>query len=506
MNSLHKLIRSLSSGQRRHLSRWLKQNYSSEALTSLFEFIAKHERISDEKIKKKFKNKKWIKYLPVVKSNLYKAVLQGIATLNQNHYTVRSKLLQELLYADTLMGLEMYDDAIYKLKSIIEKAQKLGFPTIAIEALHMQIRATIYKRGNSLNLETVKHFEELFLELKKDNEALWNNFVALLYSERIYNFKAGSPLEDNEEPLLKEFIDHSSNLIKTPLPNASFLTIYYFLRAASLTTVLENKNYNEIYEHLLVLTEKIYNDPSYISALPVQCSYIIHTVAMWLASNGEFQKAIDTIPHLLNAEKHATNKMALSQIHQFYLVALAYIIALDPYSAFAQQVVQDINNLQPYIKNIRDTKNDSYILVMYSILKNLMVQEKYQSAKEYADFFIDNTYKEELGLIKIWGFALILSALYYYNNFNSDRLNSAIRKAEYKFKQLDEWDPPISNIVNFIKNLVYKEPTKSSMQKLNQLEYNNEQISIFNIGHIINVINNIIQPSTVSSPEMLHTK
>ncbi|NPA34397.1 MAG: hypothetical protein GXO48_05655 [Chlorobi bacterium] len=497
MDSLGRIIKALSSGQKRHLSRWLKQNYSSEAIISLFEYISKNNEVNDTKIKKKFRGKQWVKYLPVVKSNLYKAILQGLVSLNYNSCSIRIKLLQELIYVATLMGMELYEDAISKSKGVLEKAQRLGYSSIAFEALHLLTKATILKFSSSLNFSIIEDLEGCYNDLKNDHITLWNNYFALLYAEKIYNYKTGNPI--NEEDLsLSKVLEHSCDLITSPKDKASFLANYYFIRASALTSTLSRRDYQSHYNHLIALNDTIIKDSSLIQELPVQSAYILHMTSMWHSSNGQFNEAGKLLPYILKAEKFATNKMDLAQIQLFYTIAFAYLLAMNPYNSQVENITENLETIKSVLEHISNNKGDSYIFIMYSMLKSLMISKKYDEAKEFADYFIKNTYKEKYGMLKTWAFALILSSLYYYKHFNSSKLNSAIRKAEYKFKQLNMWEPPISTIVNFIKNLVYKDPSDTDLQNLNKISNGAE--SIFNLEHFIGLINDIMGYSPPTGP------
>ncbi len=461
------VIKRLGTGQRRHLARWLKQNYTSKGLNDLFTYLTKHPDATDDDIKRKFKKESWIKYLPVVKTNLYHAILTGLAFLSRNHHaSVQREMLNTLIQLYSLYDLGIFDIVIKESRKLLEGAIRLGFHGIAMEALSLIIRSSFAAgNGSSLSLDQVKELFKLFDRLNKDIDVYWKNRFALIMLTNIYNnltYKKGHEHESFDEAL---------QLMVKPNGNSSFPSKYCHIRVLTLSEALSSKTNETTYPMILDLASSIENDTDVQSAYPLYSAYILHDASIHASYNNDFDIAKRLISQILPVADLSNSSAERKEIELYYFIAKLTYHSKSPDKAIDNVFISHASEFLDTIPSL--DQNSIYIRRL--LLKLLLINSFFEEARPHVDFF-ETHYHSEMkhGVSHIWATALIWASLYHYKFFDSEKLNSAIRKAEYRIKKLDLWTDDVKALVSTIKNLIYKDPSDKQMMELEEIINNSD--------------------------------
>ncbi len=456
------VIKRLGTGQRRHLARWLKQNYTSKGLNDLFAYLTKHPDATDEEIKRKFKKESWTKYLPVVKTNLYHAILTGLAFLSRNHHSsVHREMLDTLMQLHSLYDLGIFEVVIKESRVLLEDAIRLGLHGIAMEALSLIIRSSFAAgNGSSLSLEQIKQLYESFDRLDKDIGVYWKNRFALIMLTSIYNnltYKKGHEHESFEEAL---------QLMVKPNGNSSFPSVYCYIRSLKLSEALSNKTNETTYPMLLDFASSIENDADVQTTYPLYSAYVLHDASIHASYNKDFDLAKRLISRILPIADLSNSSAERKEIELYYFIAKLTYHNKSPDKVIDSTFITLTSEFLDTIPML--DQNSIYIRRLF--LKLLLINSFFEEARPHVDFFETNYHSDmKHGVSHIWATALIWASLYHYKFFDSEKLNSSIRKAEYRIKKLDLWTEDVKAFVSTIKNLIYKDPSDKQMTELERM-------------------------------------
>ncbi len=160
---VHALIHSLSSREKSYFKRYSRIHGDSPDRNYLhiYEFLEKQRDYDESKLKERFRDKSFVKYLSSEKNYLFEQLLNSLMNYHLNT-TVRGKLARSVLHVDILMQ-RGFDG---KARKILQHAKKLAYKYEEFTTIQILIRfeeEIIFKHGGM-------NFIDQLDELEKERE------------------------------------------------------------------------------------------------------------------------------------------------------------------------------------------------------------------------------------------------------------------------------------------------------------------------------------------------
>lgn len=132
-NDLHKLITSLTKSEKRFFKLYCSIEGGSKNYLLLFDEIGKQKEYDEDKLKKKFSEKSFVRHLPVLKNELYNKIVSVLTHLHSGK-SIESRIRRLVQETDVLLKKKLYVQAqrkLVKAKALCERHEKLYlFPDI----------------------------------------------------------------------------------------------------------------------------------------------------------------------------------------------------------------------------------------------------------------------------------------------------------------------------------------------------------------------------------------
>lgn len=132
-NDLHKLITSLTKSEKRFFKLYCSIEGGSKNYLLLFDEIGKQKEYDEDKLKKKFREKSFVRHLPVLKNELYNKIV-SVLTHFHSGKSIESRIRRLVQETDVLLKKKLYGQAqrkLVKAKKLCERHEKLYlFPDI----------------------------------------------------------------------------------------------------------------------------------------------------------------------------------------------------------------------------------------------------------------------------------------------------------------------------------------------------------------------------------------
>ncbi len=161
---LQLLINSLSPTEKAYYRKFAKRHYrENSTFLKLFEEMEKYsaeEKYPGSKIKKTFRNEKFVKLLPVVKIYLYNNILKSL-NLYYTENNIDIKLGQMINNAGILYRRELYDQCISMVKKAKSLAEKFDKPVKLLEAIQIErLALRVNTPLNEVSSELMNNYNE----------------------------------------------------------------------------------------------------------------------------------------------------------------------------------------------------------------------------------------------------------------------------------------------------------------------------------------------------------
>lgn len=405
---LFELIKSLSKSEKRYFKLYVSRHSSSgnNNYTSLFDYIDKSTRYSEQEIIDDFKNEPFLNNFSITKRRLYDQI---ITSLNGYHSTnsVDAQLYKMLQGATILYNKALYSQAMKLLYSASKLAEKHERHAVIIEIGQQQQRLLETKHYSSIKIEEAEKLQnksgrainqleiqtelwftksKLFMELNRtgitgDNQHSiqleeYHNYIneqcrtsdlsvsnTYLYNhiEAAYYFA----IHDFEKSMV--YLSDNIRLLEVNLFLLEEFPNYYFGTLSNAVYVAERINQPQLADELL---NKIKTFPSkynlllsddlllkmFLSSSSIELSMLV--------SRGELMNALDIIPVIENGLKLQAGKIPVQkQLYFAYTFAGIYI---------------GLNNFNEGLKWINTILNTSTMdsneeIVGYTHILNLIV-------------------------------------------------------------------------------------------------------------------------------------
>jgi hypothetical protein len=229
---LHKLIRSLSKPEKRYFKIYSSRHTLGDANNYhlLFDLIDDMDEYNEDKIRKKFHGKSFLKQLSIAKGRLYDAVLKSLDSYHSNS-SVDAQLKKLIHCAEILYKKTLYAQSARMLKSAKKLALKYEKHTTILEILDWEKKLTEkdnYTETGEKEITALYDEDKLYLEKHKNYVDFWNIKSQLFY---ILN-KKGKARSQQELQDFKSIIDNVLLQSDTAALNYETTYLYYHIYSA----------------------------------------------------------------------------------------------------------------------------------------------------------------------------------------------------------------------------------------------------------------------------------
>ncbi len=468
---LQELIQQLSAGQRRYISRQLKNLKGNSQAARLFQYLCRHPEATNAQIARFLKLPSRSTQVSVLKNLLFNQVLDILASHYAPGYLARISMLWQVLRLHTLTELGLYDYVLEKAPEILHEALNKGFHSAAIETLLLYLRAhgrTDYIYFNDAVLERlqkdVRHLQHDF--------AVWsNNLIARLIGDYTYVQAAYHTDDQKSIASIKEWLRPTNQ-------NNSFPAHYNYIRAFSFLEALEERSVKESIlltgQFLDALEHKKLRELA--RTYPIEVGYLIHMHILSLSVHSDAHKTLTYLQQL----EHLTTLSGLSdqtrqRLETFYVVAGLY--AYDVLKKWMETPAALYNLLDKLIEAYQTLAKFRTLIIYfrYMRLKLNVMRNELEKAAQDANFFMEKQpHIAHLSSRHIFAHALLLAAVYYFRIKDFDNLMNAVRRAERRLKNLNLLAQDTANAIKFLKWLYYHPLTREKLcreqEKMSALE------------------------------------
>ena len=229
---LHKLIRSLSKPEKRYFKIYSSRHTLGDANNYhlLFDIIDDMDEYQEEKIKKKFHGKPFLKQLSIAKGRLYDAIMRSLDSYHSNS-SVDAQLKKLIHCAEILYKKTLYAQSSRVLKSAKKLAIKYEKHTTILEILDWEKKLTEkdnYTETGEKEINALHDEDRLYLEKHKNYVDFWQIKSQLFY---ILN-KKGKARSQQELQDFKSIIDNVLLQSDTTALNYETTYLYYHIYSA----------------------------------------------------------------------------------------------------------------------------------------------------------------------------------------------------------------------------------------------------------------------------------
>lgn len=378
---LFELIKSLTPSEKGYYKKYFSAEGSKQtkgANTLLFDFIDSQEEYDEEKLKKKFRNEKFLTYLPVAKKNLYEQILKMLNNFNGaiNIYEQTEELLK---HSAILIAKGHGKHGAKYISKAKELATEGEYFSRLIDILNKE-------QHNAIALPATEEKENLLKKLNGDlNKTLkqlenFQQYLALYFRQmeitgRSYQIRDSETANAHEE-IMQHALMQNENLALSVKAKLYF----YHNRFIYFSVHHQEKNAYEIAKKMLALCESsvIYtrHDP-----FPYLTAYLY--VLNGASRTGHIQ---EHEMYLDRFKKLSFENNAEQLFHFMYLYknALAFYAETLRENEFREAMEQAKTGLKKYGAQIR---YDYFLVIIYESVKGLLIFGDYKNAIDWLELY-----------------------------------------------------------------------------------------------------------------------
>lgn len=196
-NDLHELISHLSRSEKRYFKIFAQRHVIGEVnnYTRLFDAIARQTEYDENRIRRRFRNEKFVKHLSSEKHQLYKLIMRSLRAFHSSR-NEREKIRQMVVDVRLLEQKRLYKQCLAQIRQAKAKAWKYECFDIVLTVLDIERR--IVKRTESKALG--KRLQELREERRKALRLMVTNYEYYDLYDNVYTevskefrFRKGQP-------------------------------------------------------------------------------------------------------------------------------------------------------------------------------------------------------------------------------------------------------------------------------------------------------------------------
>ncbi len=222
---LFQLIKSLSTAEKGYVKKHSKKTVNNPSYIKLLEAIDRQDTYDEQRLKKKFRNEKWVKQFSVAKNYLIKVILKNLRAFNaesSNNFRVHELLLEiELLYKKRMIGL--CERLLHRCKKIVLDCQLFHH---AEELAYWEFKLTVLSPYNKVMDQKMKAINRFALD-GLDAARLLSAYRHLAYEVHRYTFKDGYSRAETSIQVAHEFSQHPLLIKPPPQSNVKALGRYW---------------------------------------------------------------------------------------------------------------------------------------------------------------------------------------------------------------------------------------------------------------------------------------
>ena len=346
VDKLFNLIKSLSKHEKGYFRKF-SRIYSSSTQAKyidLFDFMDKMEEYDETAIKTKFKNKKWITHLAVLKQYLFQQILRSLHVYQTSGDNDESTLFY---FAEILSKRGLHEDALYYLKKGQTIAEKNENYTCLISSLSQE--TVLYRSNlrpgdsNSIYNPIRKRRQQLrdivndLLEVQQLNEDMYNIHSTI---GTIRENEMEEELHRRYDPDLIDRVEKSDSAhMKRILYSA--LLMYYSLLADTENFYKYNKKYFELLEA---------NKAIYASSLLFR-HYIYFNYLQSCIVSGRFEEFQDQMKKFqeIKPDNHFTRIQKFYMMYHLNFSFLRISNKISPISSLAKKFEREYPSVADHL-------------------------------------------------------------------------------------------------------------------------------------------------------------
>lgn len=419
-DDLFQLIKSLDQSEKRYFKVFATMHIKESddnKYVMLFDAIDKQENYDESKIRKEFKNEKFLNQLHVAKNYLYNNILKSLRL-----YHSEKSRLNELM--DLLRDVQiLYDKSLYKqCRKHLDKAKKIAY---AYEK-HAQILAVLDWEKTLARTKAYSDFneEELLNYYSEHNEATENlsninEYWKLTMMSFFLKKKQGNIRDKNELQKFNTLINHP--LLESEKKAKTFLskTFYFNIKGLYYHTNKDYKNLLIYCSKLIDLLEAnplLMNQENYITAL--------NNLLLVQIELGKFKEAISTIKKIRSIE---TKSISL----QTRIFVTSYDTELNLYlkSGDFEKGIKLVDEIETGMKKLKEKINkESVVLFSYNIAYLFFGAGDYDNSLKWLNRIINDKQLDIRDDIQC--FARIINILVHYELKNFDLIEYIVKSTK----------------------------------------------------------------------------
>ena len=453
-DDLHRLIKSLSQGEKRQFKLSALPGSKNKNYLRLFDAIDHQDEYDETKIKKKFSGETFIRHLPSEKNYLQNIILKMLR--NDEDESIQHELLLAASEVETLFSKKLFDLALEKAGKFALEAERLGHFGVAQELLLRE--RTIFAWTNREHLlERYNTWEKDFERVLEKQENVFSYAKMGHRMSQITVFKGAMITKDEIEECKRLVTTGVMEDIRHAKSSVAVLFFYSFrLNYYSVANDLENGlNYarlqlNHYSDHPYLMRRSPNN---YLGALSTYITYLFATNRLEEARTniellGRFPKPYD---FRLNPSAE------LFKFQREIPLRMELMIRLGDSSSFKN----DIQHLRKIInqKNV-GTDELSVVSAHFHLGQLFFVYQEYREAIKEFSWLIEYGKKELIGDYKTT--AKILIALSHIEKGTPDIVPYLYKK--FKFQSLKGAEKLLADF--FCKTLINVNSSRDLIQLL----------------------------------------
>lgn len=226
-DDLHALIQSLTKSEKRFFRSAARSGNENKIYLDLFDAIEKQTQYDESSIKKRFKNKKWVKRLNATKSYLYQNLITNLASYYRKHEPAFA-LAEIITHIRILQGKGFYE----KAEKLIQKAKSIASNENDYVRLVELIRLEGFNHPGGINPNDTEILHEQLkeklscIENEADYSRLYKKSYAIIERTGHEGFDEQSVTAHHQ--LLKHKLLQHFEKAKTLESRRQFINMHYF--------------------------------------------------------------------------------------------------------------------------------------------------------------------------------------------------------------------------------------------------------------------------------------
>lgn len=433
---VHKLIKSLTSNEKRHFKLYTTVVGSAPNYVRLFDVLDTMEHYEKDYILKKFKGEKFVKSLHVLENYLYKKLMESL----RNYYEEQS-----------------IDAQLYKFLYEAQLLEKRGFYKLAMDSLNKAERLA-YKHQKFLQLlELIPYKERIIIATGRKNlveeiESLYQQaqqYTVMIQDEMEYRYSKSWMLlmfrkwRTPKTPALLDAMHQKHQLIlQNTIPSANNFYACYYYYATLYTYNYTLQEYEKAFHFQSKILELWRSNPDILQGnLSLYMTQLANYISSGILSlkNTLAWAAIEEMSTL----KTKTFDEAGEQFQNVYFYKQYYYLNLKQFHEARALIPSIEEGLQKYAAKINPARQLNFY---YNNTVTLFLTEAYQEAADWLNRILSITRTDEPRK-DIQRFARILQLAIYYK-LSSNKVLEHMFRSVYRNKALK------SSMLDFEKTLL----------------------------------------------------